>query len=69
MKLMGYKDYASYALDDRMAEAEQRIAEDGHGVMLFYGVGNHGGGPTRWDIEYMQQNLGSTSIILNNIEK
>ena len=45
------------ALDDRMAEAEQRIAEDGHGVMLFYGVGNHGGGPTRWDIEYMQQNL------------
>ena len=24
-----------------------------HGMMLFYGVGNHGGGPTRRDIEYL----------------
>ena len=45
------------SLDDRMEEAERRIAEDGYGVMLFYGVGNHGGGPTRWDIGYMRQNL------------
>lgn len=37
--------------------AEERIKRDGHGVMLFYGVGNHGGGPTRGVIEYAQKEL------------
>ena len=45
------------ALDAAMERCEDIIERDGHGVMLFYGVGNHGGGPTRWDIEYMQENL------------
>ncbi|MBR5519726.1 MAG: alpha-mannosidase [Clostridia bacterium] len=28
------------------------------GMMLFYGVGNHGGGPTRGDIEFMMEKMG-----------
>lgn len=37
--------------------AEERINRDGHGMMLFYGVGNHGGGPTRGVIEHAQKEL------------
>lgn len=37
--------------------AEERIERDGHGMMLFYGVGNHGGGPTRGVIEHVQKEL------------
>ena len=37
--------------------AEKLINEEGHGMMIFYGVGNHGGGPTRGLIEYVQTQL------------
>lgn len=33
-------------------------------VMLFYGVGNHGGGPTRFDIEYLRARLSEDSHAL-----
>lgn len=37
--------------------AEKLINEEGHGMMIFYGVGNHGGGPTRGLIEFVQTQL------------
>ncbi len=43
------------SIDDRMRTAEENEEKYGLGVMLFYGVGNHGGGPTRGDIEYMRE--------------
>ena len=42
------------SIDDRIRRAKANIEKYGLGVMLFYGVGNHGGGPTRGDIEYMR---------------
>ena len=33
------------------------MAEENHGMMIFYGVGNHGGGPTRRCIEYLESRL------------
>ena len=37
--------------------SEKLMAEENHGMMIFYGVGNHGGGPTRWCIEYLESQL------------
>ncbi len=53
----GYGCDGKEGLDRRMAESEEKAEKYGHGVMLFYGVGNHGGGPTRGDIEYLMKNL------------
>lgn len=56
-------DPCGYAPGDIAAfERARKIAEDhvkcdGHSVMLFYGVGNHGGGPTRGMIEHVQKEL------------
>jgi len=33
----------------------ERADEVGHGMMLFYGVGNHGGGPAKADIKYLTE--------------
>ncbi len=43
------------SIDNRLATAERNMEKYDLGVMLFYGVGNHGGGPTRGDIEYLQK--------------
>lgn len=37
--------------------SEKLMAEENHGMMIFYGVGNHGGGPTRRCIEYLESQL------------
>lgn len=37
--------------------SEKLMAEENHGMMIFYGVGNHGGGPTRRCIEYLESRL------------
>lgn len=37
--------------------SEELMAEENHGMMIFYGVGNHGGGPTRRCIEYLESQL------------
>ncbi len=44
-------------LDERAKVLSERIEKTGHGMMLLYGVGNHGGGPTRRDIEHLLKNL------------
>lgn len=53
----GYAETGKRGLDSAMECAEELIKENGHGMMLFYGVGNHGGGPTRADIEYLKENM------------
>lgn len=40
------------------------MAEENHGMMIFYGVGNHGGGPTRRCIEYLEFRLKKTDITI-----
>ena len=37
--------------------SEKLMAEENHDMMIFYGVGNHGGGPTRRCIEYLESQL------------
>lgn len=41
------------SLDREVANARTRAANDGHGMMIFCGVGNHGGGPTKGDLDYL----------------
>ena len=53
----GYGSDGKEALDQKLDDINRRTEETGHGMMLFYGVGNHGGGPTRGDIEYLIENL------------
>ena len=42
-------------IDSALAELQKLGAEAGAGMMLFYGVGNHGGGPTKADIERLEK--------------
>ncbi len=53
----GYGTNGIEALSRRIDSTNERAEKVGHGLMLFYGVGNHGGGPTRGDIEYLRDNL------------
>lgn len=50
----GYGEHGKDNLDKTIADLQKRSADSGHGMMLFYGVGNHGGGPTRGDIEHLK---------------
>lgn len=58
-----YKIPRSYGAGDPRSINEMRgicediMKEEEHGMMLFYGVGNHGGGPTRGSIEYLKDEL------------
>ncbi len=51
----GYAERGKDKLDKILPEYKERAAQNGHGMMLFYGVGNHGGGPARFDIEYLKE--------------
>ncbi len=53
----GYAANGIEALNRRIDDTNERAEKAGHGLMLFYGVGNHGGGPTKGDIEYLRENL------------
>ena len=53
----GYGTNGIEALSKRIDDTEERAEKEGYGLMLFYGVGNHGGGPTKGDIEYLRDNL------------
>lgn len=48
-----YGDSGVKSISGAIDELAKRADESGHGMMLFYGVGNHGGGPTKGDIEYL----------------
>ncbi|MDD6263214.1 MAG: glycoside hydrolase family 38 C-terminal domain-containing protein [Clostridiales bacterium] len=49
-----YAIRGSDSLDRSVEELRNTASEKDHSVMLFYGVGNHGGGPTRGDIEHLR---------------
>ncbi len=53
----GYTAHGKEDIDRKLEILNDRAEETGHGMMMFYGVGNHGGGPTRGDIEYLKANL------------
>ncbi len=48
----------SDVLAGELEKAEEVLAGTGRDTMLFFGVGNHGGGPTRGDIEYLLSRIG-----------
>ena len=50
----GYAENGKEAIDRARKVMEEQGEKSGHGMMLFYGVGNHGGGPTKGDIEYIK---------------
>lgn len=58
-RVMTYRIPTGYAengtrLIQRSIDLSRELAEEtNHGMMLFFGVGNHGGGPTKGDIEYI----------------
>lgn len=40
-------------IDSELPELRKRAESTGHGMMFFFGVGNHGGGPTKGDLDYI----------------
>jgi len=53
-----YTSSGKESLDRRIENLNELSAKNDNGSMImFYGVGNHGGGPTRADIEYLQTQL------------
>ena len=50
----GYAENGSEAIDRAVELLKSKAENNGHGMMLFYGVGNHGGGPTKGDIEHIK---------------
>ena len=41
------------AIDNELPLLRERANDSGHGMMFFFGVGNHGGGPTKGDLDYL----------------
>lgn len=50
----GYAENGKKSIDNAINLLSHMGEESNHGMMLFYGVGNHGGGPTKGDIEYIK---------------
>lgn len=42
-------------IDRELPLLRERVENTGHGMMLFFGVGNHGGGPTKGDLDYLAE--------------
>ncbi len=42
-------------IDRELPVLRERAENTGHGMMLFLGVGNHGGGPTKGDLDYLEE--------------
>ena len=53
----GYGHSGPEHLKEKIKEYAERSENSGHGMMLFYGIGNHGGGPSRGDIEYFMEEM------------
>ena len=53
----GYGCSGIDSLDDNIEFYQERGEETGHGMMLFYGIGNHGGGPTKADLAHIAQTM------------
>ncbi len=65
--IQGYETNASATnLPEKLAETKRQRDELDLPLMFFYGVGNHGGGPTRWDIEYIQSRQKECQVIFSD---
>ncbi len=42
-------------IDRELPALRERAENTGHGMMFFLGVGNHGGGPTKGDLDYLKE--------------
>ncbi|MEE1011327.1 MAG: glycoside hydrolase family 38 C-terminal domain-containing protein, partial [Acutalibacteraceae bacterium] len=42
-------------IDRELPLLKERVENNGHGMMFFFGVGNHGGGPTKGDMDYITE--------------
>lgn len=42
-------------IDRELPMLKERMENTGHGMMFFFGVGNHGGGPTKGDLDYLKE--------------
>lgn len=51
---LGYGEHGKEVIDRAIEDLENRIKDTKHSMMLFYGIGNHGGGPTKGDIDYLK---------------
>jgi alpha-mannosidase len=49
----GYGLEGKESIDSAVDFLQRRSEEVGHGLCLFYGVGNHGGGPTKADLAHL----------------
>ena len=60
-RVMTYRIPYSYGvngkndIDRELPLLRERAENTGHGMMLFFGVGNHGGGPTKGDLDYLAE--------------
>lgn len=58
-RVLTYRIPYSYAvngkndIDRELPLLKERVENTGHGMMFFFGVGNHGGGPTKGDMDYI----------------
>ncbi len=58
-RVLTYRIPYSYAIsgkndiDRDIPRLRERAKNSGHGMMFFFGVGNHGGGPTKGDMDYI----------------
>lgn len=58
-RVLTYRIPYSYAvngkrdIDRELPLLRERAQNSGHGMMMFFGVGNHGGGPTKGDLDYL----------------
>lgn len=50
----GYGESGKRSIDNTIDLMSRKADEGDHSMMLFYGVGNHGGGPTKGDIEHLE---------------
>ena len=48
-----YCNNGKNAIDRELSDLRNRAEKSGHGMMFFFGVGNHGGGPTKGDLDYL----------------
>lgn len=66
-RVLAYRIHDSYAetgpknLTDKIHYFSEETEKAGYPMMLFTGVGNHGGGPTKGDIEYLRESFGTDS--------
>lgn len=67
-----YTSSGKESLDNRIDMMNELAEKNMGSMMMFYGVGNHGGGPTKADIEYLQTKLnadGKAEMIFSNPDR